>query len=195
MLAVHGDGFPGRIDTAGVPFHVEVARAPTGETLGEVLNRATAAAGGVLVTKMDDDDRYGSEHVWDLVLAHEFSKAELVAKAAEFVYLENSDSTIHRMIGGGEVSQDDPTIAGGAMLVSSHDLTGAGGWRRIASGVDQALAKDVALVGGSVYRTHGHGYMLARHGDGHTWNMPDSYFLRHAQETRPGCDLAFAGVE
>ncbi len=195
VMALHGEGFPDTIDTSDYPFPVEVVRAPSDRLFGEVLNQATRAAGGTLLTKMDDDDHYGAEHVWDLVLAHEYSRANLVAKAAEFVYLGSSDRTIHRMIGGGEVRSDNPTIAGGAMIIAADDLAEAGGWRRIPRWVDQALLKDVVREGGIAYRTHGHGYLLVRHGDEHTWKSPDSYFLRHAQETRAGCDLAFAAIE
>ena len=80
------------------------------------------------------------------------------------------------------------------MIISVDDLAEAGGWRRIPRWVDQALLKDVVREGGAAYRTHGHGYLLVRHGDEHTWKSPDSYFLRHAQETRPGRDLAFAAI-
>jgi len=195
VLALHGEGFPDLIDTSNCPFPVEVVRAPSDRLFGEVLNQATRAAGGALLTKMDDDDHYGGEHVWDLVLAHEYSGANLVAKAAEFVYLESSDTTIHRMIGGGEVRSGNPTIAGGAMIITVDDLAEAGGWRRLPRWVDQALLKDVVREGGVAYRTHGHGYLLVRHGDEHTWKSPDSYFLRHAQESRPGRDLSFAAIE
>ena len=195
VLALHGEGFPDTIDTSSLPLPVEVVRAPSDRLFGEVLNEATRAAGGTLLTKMDDDDYYGAEHVWDLVLAHEYSRANLVAKAAEFVYLGSSDRTIHRMIGGGEVRSDNPTIAGGAMIIAADDLAEAGGWRRIPRWVDQALLKDVVREGGVAYRTHGHGYLLVRHGGEHTWKSPDSYFLRHAQETRPGCDPRFAAIE
>ena len=195
VLALHGEGFPDLIDTSDCPLPVEVVRAPSDRLFGEVLNQATRAAGGTLLTKMDDDDHYGADHVWDLVLAHEYSRANLVAKAAEFVYLESSDTTIHRMIGGGEVRSGNPTIAGGAMIIATDDLAEAGGWRRLPRWVDQALLKDVVGRGGVAYRTHGHGYLLVRHGDDHTWKSPDSYFLRHAQETRAGRDLTFAAIE
>ncbi len=195
VLALHGDGFPGEIDTSDLPFHVEVVRAPSEKMFGSVLNQATEAAGGRLLTKMDDDDYYSDEHVWDLVLAHEFSGGDLVAKGAEFVYLAASDRTIHRYVGGGEIYPRSSTIAGGAMLIALHDMVEVGGWRRVHTAVDQALVTDLTRIGGRVYRTHGHGYILVRHGGSHTWNTPDSYFLHHAEEERPGCDLAFAGVE
>ena len=52
------------------------------------------------------------------------------------------------------------------------------------------------MVGGGfrAYRTHGMGYVLVRHGEGHTWQADDEYFLAQAHETRAGCDLAFAGI-
>ena len=195
VLALHGPGFPNRVDSSVLPFNLEVLRAPADLTFGTVLNQATNVAGGKLLTKMDDDDHYGIEHIWDLVLARQYSKGNLVAKGAEFVHVVNSDKTIHRYAGGGESHTSAFTIAGGAMLIARHDLEEAGGWRRVSSAVDQALATDVARIGGRVYRTHGHGYILVRHGDGHTWNVPDSYFLSQAQDSRPGCDLGFAGID
>ncbi len=195
VFALHGDGFPAEIDTSYLPFPVQVLSVPSGTVFGNLLNQATEAAGGALITKMDDDDHYDTDHVWDLVLAREHSRAELVAKAAEFVYLQGSDLTLHRCAGEGERYTTSFTIAGGAMLIPRHVLLEAGGWRKIPAGVDQALAKDVSHIGGRVYRTHGHGYLLVRHGEGHTWEASDSYFTGQATATRRGCELSFAGIE
>ena len=195
VLALHGDGFPTEIDTSEVPFPVEIVRFPSDTVFGRALNQATETASGKLLTKVDDDDHYGAEHIWDLVLAREFSRAELVAKAAEFVYLRNADQTLRRMKGAGERFSPKPTIAGGALMIAVHDLMEMGGWRRVPSQVDKLLLDDVTMSGGKTYRTHGHGYLLVRHGEGHTWEQPDSYFLDQANETRPGLDLAFAGIE
>ncbi len=194
VVAVHGDGPPSDRDLPDIRIPTRIVRAPAHEGLGQVLNRACLAAGGKLITKMDDDDLYSTEHVWDLVLAHEYSGANLVAKAAEFVYLADSDQTIHRMVGGGDVVTADPTIAGGALILSRHDLDEVGGWRRIPASVDQALRRDVEASGGKVHRTHGFGYLLVRHGQGHTWEVSDQYFLGQAQDRRPGMDMAFADV-
>ncbi|MCY3539381.1 MAG: glycosyltransferase [bacterium] len=195
VLALHGDGFPADIDTSEVPFPVEIVRLSADTIFGRALNQATEVAGGKLLTKVDDDDLYGAEHVWDLVLAREFSRADLVAKAAEFVYLKQADRTLRRMKGAGERFSPRPTIAGGALMIAVHDLMEMGGWRRAPSQVDKLLLDDVTMAGGKTYRTHGHGYLLVRHGSGHTWEQPDSYFLDHADETRPGLDPAFAGIE
>ena len=197
VLAAHGDGFdPARISelTAALDCPVQVVPVAAEAPLGRVLAAAAAAASGKLLTKFDDDDLYGAEHVWDLVLAREYSRAELVAKGAEYVYLAASDLTIHRFGGKGERFSRRPTIAGGTMLMAASDLAAAGGWRPLPARVDEALIKDVDRTGGRIYRTHGAGYVLVRHGVGHTWPAADDYFLAQAELVRPGRCPALADV-
>ena len=196
VLALHGEGFGDdgvNALVAGLPLPVSVVRVPGDEPLGAVLNAATSAASGLLLTKLDDDDHYGRDHVWDLVLAHEYSRATLVGKAAEYVYLRRSNRTIHRDIGRGE--DYGRQIAGGTFLISRHDLHEAGGWRRFPTAVDVALIEDVRRSRGRIYRTHGAGYLLVRRGSGHTWQAEDAYFIAAPCEWRRGLDLAFAGID
>ncbi|MDE0267431.1 MAG: glycosyltransferase [Acidimicrobiaceae bacterium] len=195
VLALHGKGF----NNAEVSDTLEkvsspnkVVAVPESLPLGAVLNVATSQSSGTLITKFDDDDLYGPEHLWDLVLAYEYSDAMLVGKGAEYVYLAEADSTIQRFAGGGE--RFTHTIAGGAMMIARHHLDAFPGWQHIHKGVDRALINDALLVGGKIYRTHGMGYMLVRHGESHTWDIDDDYFLGLANEVRPGCDLKFAGI-
>ena len=197
VLALHGEGF----DHAAIEGIRERLRFPSVQVsvprsapLGTVLNEAVAASSGDLITKFDDDDLYGPEHIWDLVLAHEYSGACLVGKAAEYVYLERSNRTIQRFRGGAERLSSELSLAGGAMIISRSDLDAILGWQDIPSGVDKALIDDVAASGRRLYRTHGKGYVLVRHGDSHTWGVDDAYFEEQAQEIRDGRDLAFAGL-
>ncbi|MCY4371920.1 MAG: glycosyltransferase [bacterium] len=196
VLVLHGDGFGAHIEgaVAGLGIAARVLRVDGRHRFGTVLNRAVSVSGGTLLAKIDDDDAYSDEHIWDLAVAHEYSGAELVAKGSEFVYLARSDRTIHRFCGKGEVASQIISVAGGTMLISRHDLDAAGGWRRVPRGVDVALIEDVRRAGGQVYRTHGFGYVLVRHGSGHTWENDDSYFLRHAEHSRPGWAPEFAGL-
>ena len=197
VLALHGEGFDRtEIDRRlhGLKLPARVVEAPGHLPLGAVLNAAAGEASGSLLTKFDDDDLYGPDHLWDLVLAHEYSRAPLVGKGAEFVYLEGSDVTLHRFRGGGERYITTQGIAGGALMITRHCFDDVLGWRPIPRSVDQALIADVVGGGHGVYRTHGMGYVLVRHGEGHTWQAEDDYFLAQAHETRTGCDLAFAGI-
>ncbi len=194
VLALHGGPFTGverRI--AEIRHPVKLVRAPAGAPLGAVLNAATAAASGDLLAKMDDDDLYGPEHVRDLVLAHEYSRAPLVGKHTEFVYLLGSDRTVWC---GRRRNEDwQGNVTGGAMLVARRELDRIGGWPRRAWGVDAALIGAFVRTGRPIYRTHGAGYMMVRHGGGHTWDVADQHFLAEADRVYPGWRTDVAGIE
>ena len=197
VLAPHGAGFTDEalaraVEAAGIP--VRVVPVPASEPLGAVLNAAVAASTGSLLAKFDDDDHYSPHHLWDLVLAHEFSQAELVAKGAEYVYVASQDRTLKLFGRRGERYLSYPGVSGGAMLISRHHLAEAGGWRRVPRHVDTELARDVTCIGGRIYRTHGRGYLRVRHGDNHTWDVDESHFTGRATDTRKGLDLGFAGI-
>lgn len=197
VLALHGNerAFPSveqRISS--LPLPVKVARLSSSAPLGALLNAAVAASTGELLTKMDDDDWYGTDHVWDLVLARQYSGAKLVGKGTEFVYLAASNQTLHCFSGRGEAWRAS-CLAGGALLIARPDLDRIGGWRNAPLGVDLALLNDVLRSGGSVYRTHGAGFMMVRQGQGHTWSASDDYFRAKADRIIPGCAPGAAGLE
>ena len=196
VLALHGDGFGSEQQVAeateDLQLGVTVLRVEERKTLGDVLNAAVAASSGALLTKFDDDDYYAADHVWDLVLAREYSGATLVAKAPEYVYLSQTDSTV-RVSKWRERFVPRPLAAGGVLMISRRDLDDAGGWQPIPRQVDTALARDVAGAGGDIYWSHGTGYLRVRHDDEHTWAIDDDFFLDNSTGARPGLDFEFAG--
>ncbi len=195
VLALHGPGFEEDAVAracASLAHPVTVLRLEEEHPLGAVLNVATAAAAGPLLAKMDDDDVYGAEHLWDLVLAHEYSGAALVGKFPATVYLARRDRTVRRRQVRSETWSR--SITGGTMLIARADLERAGGWRPLRRHVDAALADDVARAGGGVYRTHDAGYIMVRHGESHTWEADDAVFLAQAEIVRLGWHPSLAGI-
>ncbi len=187
VLGIHGD----RIDGARAWELAQEIRHPvtmvaldSALTLGEALQACCNRAEGALVTKMDDDDVYGPEHVWDLVLAREYSGAQVVGKALDWIHLESEDATVFRPVYGAEKYAD--FVAGGTMLISRADLNAVGGWRPVPKSVDRALLDRVLADGGLVYRTHGLGYVYARHSSGHTASVSDEHFLTRTRARYPG---------
>jgi hypothetical protein len=154
---------------------LRVVPVPESRPLGEALAEAARAASGTVLTKVDDDDRYGPEHVWDLVAARHYSGATVVGKGAEFVYLEPKDLTVRRRMAA-ETTTD--TVAGGTIALAREDLAAVGGWPPVPRWVDRALLDRVLAEDGTVYRTHPLGFVYTRHGDGHTWEADLAYFLR-----------------
>ena len=192
VLALHGDGFDAEPPANPDGIDLTVLRFPADAVFGHVLSEASARATGEWITKMDDDDWYGAEHVSDLVLAAGYTGADLVGKGSEFVYLEGSDVTIRRGLGAGEATSR--TLSGGTLLVRSSVLREVDGWRGVPRGVDVALIDDVASAGGVIWRTHPFGYLLRRSTGQHTWNVDESYFERQAEQRWDGLALDVAGV-
>ncbi|GIF73522.1 glycosyltransferase family 2 protein [Asanoa siamensis] len=151
---------------------------------GEAIGRATMRARGSLLTKIDDDDTYGPEHVWDLVLARLVSGATLVGKTADFVYLHALGITVRRESAGAE--NYAKVVAGGTMLISRGDLEEIGGWRPVPRSIDRGLIERVTRAGGLIYRTHPLGYLYHRRAGGHTWDTGIEYFLRNNGPQWPG---------
>ena len=196
VLALHGPGFTAdlvEVALAGFKPPLKLLRLDADLPLGSVLQAAAAEAGGSLLSKMDDDDLYGPEHLWDLALAHEYSGATLVGKFPATVYLRGLDKTIRRRAVPAETWSR--SINGGAMLLRRADLKRAGGWRAVPRHVDQALVDDVLRLGGTVYRTHDTGYLLVRHGEGHTWEIDEERLLAGAETVLPGWQPQLAGIE
>ena len=198
VLAPHGEGFDAaeiRSVVSEFPRPALVVPVSGRQPLGAVLNAAADASDGALVTKFDDDDHYDAEHVWDLVLALEYSQAEIVGKGSEYVYLARPDCTVRRFPGEGErYAEHGRGMAGGTLMVRRGCLRAVGGWKPIPSAVDWELLQSARRRGKPIYRTHGAGYLLVRHGLDHTWQADDGEFLRQAHQTRPGCALEFAGI-
>jgi hypothetical protein len=181
VVGMHGEQPPPDLDASGRPLRV--VPVPASRCLGEALAEAAGAASGELVTKVDDDDHYGPEHVWDLVLARHYTGATVVGKGSEFVYLEPKDLTVRRRMGA-EFFTD--TVAGGTIALARDDLASVGGWPPVPRWVDRALLDRVLAAGGRVYRTHPLGFVYTRHGDGHTWDADLEYFLRDRIRTWHG---------
>lgn len=181
VVAVHGAPAPTGLPAGGRTLRV--VEVPASRVLGEALAAASAVATGALVTKVDDDDRYGAEHIWDLVLARHYTGATVVGKGAEFVYLEPKDLTVRRRMAA---EADTDTVAGGTITLAREVLADSGGWPPVPHSVDRALLDQVLGAGGTVYRTHPLGFIYTRHGDGHTWDPGLEYFRRDPVRTWQG---------
>nr|WP_225312117.1 glycosyltransferase [Microbispora cellulosiformans] len=180
VVALHG--FPAarvRQAVEEFPRPVTVVEAAERAPLGTVLNEAAARASTGIVTKWDDDDWYGPEHLSDLLLAMTYSGADLVGTAPEFFYLQPLDATIRRTDYSSEVWTDH--VAGGTILLGRDLLEEVGGFGPQDRGEDAHLRRAVEEAGGRIYRTHGLGYVLRRSlSADHTWNLPLAHFLRVA---------------
>jgi hypothetical protein len=196
IVCLHGDEYSDDVEDrvrAQSPDPVKIVRVDDELTLGESLNAGVAVSEGDVVTKMDDDDYYTVDHLWDLVLALEYADADLVGKGAEFVYVSTVDLTIRRFIGPAET--DHSRLGGGVMMARREPLLEIGGWPARNRGEDGWLVKNFKSAGKRVHRTHGFGYILNRHMRGHTWNTYADYFLVQSQREWRGLRFDVTAIE
>lgn len=187
VLALHGDAVSedsAQRAIADHPHSVRMLRIDSDVIFGTAMQRACDFAEGQLVTKFDDDDFYGPEHVWDLVLARMYSGAQVTGKALDWIRVESADVTVFRPTYAAEKFAD--FVAGGTMLISRQDLADIGGWLPVSKHIDRALLDAFLADGGLVYRTTGLGYVYVRHGVGHTAQVSDEHFLTKNAGRWPG---------
>ncbi|TMR95801.1 glycosyltransferase [Nonomuraea basaltis] len=179
ILALHGvpKGHPD-VAAAIAAFDgpLTVYEADHQAVFGEVLNEAATRASGSFLLKMDDDDWYGPDFLFDLLLAHSYSGAQVVGTVPEFVYLSSIDVTVHRR----QITEQITSfVAGGTILVERSAFQAIGGFRPLRRSVDTQFQEALQAAGGQIYRTHGLGYILRRGpAANHTWQEPIGTFLQ-----------------
>ena len=182
VLLLHGvrrDHPAVRQALAQADMPVTVREVPARTVFGDALNIGVEAASGEYVTKIDDDDWYGPNHVGDLLTAHAYADAAVVGSFTEFVQLEMLDLTIYRPAGGGE--KYTKFVAGGTITAARETLLDLGGFPPVPNGIDVGLFDRVREAGGRIYRTHGMEYVLSRRMLGHTWDVEVGYFLKTSE--------------
>jgi hypothetical protein len=180
VLVLHGadSGSPEVRRAMAAPGHsLTVVEVPAAVPFGMALNHGAARASGRFIAKMDDDDWYGPEHLADLLLAREYSGADLVGCHNEFTYLEQIGVTVQLR---GETERPHRQVAGAALFIERSALQEVGGFRPIRRAVDTHVQRGIEAAGGKIYRTHGLGWVVRRSVSGHTWDQPIGYFLRRS---------------
>ena len=161
-------------------------------TLGAVLGRLSAAAGGDLLSKVDDDDWYGPHHLSDLVTAWHYADAQLVGRMLSLVHFEESDTLVVRRL---FLEGYRWRTAGGGSMIGRHDLAAIGGWRPQYWAEDRGIWLRLQQAGGLSYTCTGPGYIHARHVEPHTWAVKEGHFEQTFVETTlPGIPRAAYGV-
>ncbi len=143
-------------------------------SLGECLNRCVAASTGQVLTKMDDDDHYGSNYLSDQLFALQYSGADIVGKQAHYMHLETSNATILRF-GHKEHRFTDfvmgPTIVGHKRTFLEIPFPELG------TGEDTGFLRNARDAGFQIYSSDRFNFYQVRSGNGHTWQVNDAEML------------------
>lgn len=158
------------------------------ETLGSILSVLAHASKGQYISKMDDDDIYGPEHLQDLMDTLLDKGAEVVGKAMNYIYIEDLDLTSRKILASGisSVEQWDDWVCGGTILVRREAGETAGWFGEGKSAVDKFLLSRVKSHGGRIFRTFGNGYIYRRSLTPQTYVTHYSKYLNNSIEQRTG---------
>ena len=157
-------------------------------TLGEILSALCEKSSGEYISKIDDDDYYGPEHLRDLLDTALDTGAEVVGRAMNYVYLEPLSLSVRRFSPNGiqQVELWSDWVCGGTILVKRADAKAAGWFGNGTTAVDKYLLSHVSANGGKIYRTFGAGYIYRRSFTAHTYVTNYSKYLNNANEQRVG---------
>lgn len=157
-------------------------------TLGEILTTLCENSSGEYISKMDDDDYYGPEHLRDLIDTALDTNAEVVGRAMNYVYLEPLSISVRRFspVGIQAVELWTDWVCGGTILVKREAAKAAGWFGKGTTAVDRYLLSHVTENGGKIYRTFGAGYIYRRTFTFHTYVTNYSKYLNNANEQRIG---------
>lgn len=186
VVGLHGATVTPEIEEAlaRAPIPVELLELDPTNSLGECLNRAIAKTSAPVLAKIDDDDHYGPAHLEDSFHALAYSKADIVGKAAQYVYLAERDTTVLRRPGQEEMLIDGSP--NGATLVFRRRVWEDGGFPDRPRHVDTGFLRAARSVGARVYAGSRWEFCYVRRPQGHTWDAEDSVFLAGSEPAWDG---------
>lgn len=147
-------------------------------SLGSCLNELVNASSGEIIAKFDDDDYYLPNYIHDQVNALINMNADLVGKAAHFIYFENSNTLALRRP---EQQHLWRNFVAGATLV---------GWKAVFEQIpfaDKRRGEDTEFLfqleksGFNVYSSDYFNYLCVRGRVAHTWTISDLEILASSE--------------
>jgi len=155
--------------------------------LGEVFNIGFAATGADIIGKMDNDDFYGPEYLWDLLSALDFSGADVAGKWAHYAYQSGIDSMIYRFV---NYEHRYTEVLAISTLLMRRSVLDQARFPDIPNGSGSAFLWEIGAMGGRLYAADRWNYIYLRGQDGasSTFPVPESDLIANSEVVRRGVD-------
>lgn len=165
-----------------------VTRVDESVVLGEVFNIGFAETEADIVAKMDDDDFYGPEYLWDLYSALDFSGAEVAGKWAHYVYLEGVDSLVYRFK---DYEHRYTEVVAISTLLMHREVLDAEKFPAMPWGSGSVFLRALGAQGGRVFAGDRWNYLYIRGTDGarNTFPISDMKMLANSDVVCRGMNL------
>ena len=147
-------------------------------TLGECLNFGVEKSKYDFISKMDDDDYYGSNYLEDSMNVFKYTDAEITGKLTYFVYFENNN-TLGIMCENWEYNY--VFAVAGATIIAKKEVFDSVKFRNVTFGEDKLFLEDCHKSGFKIFSTDKYNYVVMRHKnlEEHTWKIHSEDFIKH----------------
>ena len=149
-------------------------------SLGVCLNECINLSTKSVIAKVDDDDYYLDNYLFDQYLALRYSDAEVTGKSDGYYYFEADDLVARR--NKERYYQYDTFIMGATIMIKS-DIMKKLMFSDLPKAVDTDLLRRVNEIGGRIYIGHPFEMCVYRGTDigSHTWKVNDLVMLKSAE--------------
>ena len=147
-------------------------------TLGECLNFGVEQSKYDYISKMDDDDYYGSNYLEDSMNVFKYTDAKITGKLTYFVYFDDNN-TLGTMCKNWEYRYV-LAVAGGTIVVNKEVFDSVK-FGNISFGEDKLFLEDCHKSGFKIFSSDKYSYVLMRHKnlEDHTWKIHSEDFIKH----------------
>ena len=146
-------------------------------SLGKCLNFAVEQAKYDTIAKFDDDDYYGPKYISDTVKSFETTDAQVIGKAANFVYFVEK-----KLLAIRTPKEENRYVrfANGSTLVFKKEIFDKVKFRDMSLAEDVYFCHDCIKNGIRIYSTNKYHHIYFRHPvkKNHTWTISDNEFIR-----------------
>lgn len=147
-------------------------------SLGECLNHGIEHSRYSFISKMDDDDYYGANYFTDIMNAFKYTEAQVVGKAARFIYYEATnvltmDNTYYE-------NKYVPSSLTAATITAKKEVFKRIKFKKLKCGEGTVFLQECAALGVRMYATDKYNYVYIRHADldSHTFKIPNEELIK-----------------
>lgn len=159
---------------------VEIYEADSDLPLGYCLNLAIEKIDYDYVAKVDDDDYYFENYLFDSWLAAKYSDADLVGKYSTYTYFKSRELVIRKHL---NTHRKYHNFVMGATFFAKSSLMKKYQFSYLATGEDSDFLRRINEDNVKIYTDHPYNFCIFRSGDvdNHTWKISDLEYMRNAQ--------------
>ncbi len=152
-------------------------------TLGECLNFGIEQSKYNYISKMDDDDYYGTNYLTDLMNVFKYTDADITGKVSSFVYFEDSNTLSVRdnIIQYRYINTfPEYVIIKGSTILIKREILRKVKFQNLNSAEDTNFLIDCYMAGIKLYAADKYNYVCIRHKNllDHTWRISSEGLMR-----------------